>query len=119
LRHTFTLGYLYELPFARLLGVNGRDGKLLLEGWQLHDAGLSRLLVIVVISNTRIVGIEGIEEGVEPVSVGGIVRIEPRKPEPVAEPSEAECIPEAELIPDRLRRASVAASPIWCFSHLQ
>ena len=35
LRHTFTASYLYELPFAKLFGVQGRAGKTLLAGWQL------------------------------------------------------------------------------------
>ena len=53
LRHTFTLGYLYELPFARLLGVNGRAGKLLLEGWQLSGVFSATSGAPVNITNSK------------------------------------------------------------------
>src|SRR5262249_40785483 len=35
IRHTFAASYLYELPFQKLAGSNGRVGKLFLGGWQL------------------------------------------------------------------------------------
>jgi hypothetical protein len=41
-RHVFLLDSLYELPFARWAGVQGRTGKLLLDGWQLSGIWQAR-----------------------------------------------------------------------------
>jgi hypothetical protein len=34
-RHAFNTNFVYELPFARLMGASGRPAKLLLGGWQI------------------------------------------------------------------------------------
>src|SRR5204862_6896 len=53
LRHVFTTGYLYELPFAHLLGINGRAGKMALAGWQLSGVFTASSGAPVNITNSR------------------------------------------------------------------